>query len=96
VTFQEYDDFKLKEAKKGSDDDFFQKFMLNDSPVLFEKFCEGFGLNDAVFELKILEKLYGNVKVDVINQRSWKEIEGIGCELNNSKYFNLLIFFFIV
>ena len=83
MTVDEYNDFK--KAKKGSDDDFFQKLMFNDSPVLFENFCEGFELNDAVFDLKTLEKHYGKVKVDVINQRSWKEIELIGCELNNPK-----------
>ena len=83
VTIEDY--YSSIKSKQKSEEDFFQSLSLYDTPILFEKFCDLLKMNDSVFDLKTLEKLYGKVKVDVINQRSFKEIENVGCDLANPK-----------
>lgn len=73
------------EITKTSEENFFKKIFFTDKAILFQNFCECFNLDYSIFDLKVLEKLYGNVKVDVINQQSWSEIEEIGCELTNKQ-----------
>jgi len=83
MTIEDYN--SSTKLKKMSEEEFFNNLFLTEAPILIENFCELFGLKDAIFDLKTLEKQYGKFAVDSISQKSSKFVEEIGFDLNNDE-----------
>ena len=79
------DEYHSQKESMG-EEQYFASLFLDETPVLFENFCEEFGMKDSVFDLKTLQKLYGQFIVDSIGQKTSKFVENIGFDLGHDEY----------